>query len=275
MNDPDTGEVEPQLPLRLERGRLATLDSDLPRLAVDADLGRDVPFQSDLRGQADGELLPRDASGRFQGPEPVELGARRRVEVGGLFPCRDGLAFQLGRLPSVLAGGVERRSGCPCRADRPEVAGALALHLEGSDRVAVPGGGDPRIAQQSFPLPERRLPLVDVGRERRDFLFPLGQCLRGRDLLFVYLLAALQFQAPVLRLLLAQPPLLLSGAGLETAHLFSRGLDLESPLLGCRLGCSPRPVELGDPLGAGGKGGYVPVAAVEQPPERGRTRPRR
>jgi len=45
----------------------------------------------------------------------------------------------------------------------PEVAGALVLHLECSDFVAVPGGGDHRISQESFSLLELRLPLVDVG----------------------------------------------------------------------------------------------------------------
>ena len=79
------------------------------------------------------------------------------------------------------------------------------------------------------------------------------------------LLAALQFQAPVLRLLLAQPPLLLAGAGLETAHLFSRGPDSEFHALGRSLGFSARLLQLGDPLAGGGDGGDVPVATVEQP----------
>ena len=112
----------------------------------------------------------------------------------------------------------------------------------------VPGGSGHRIAQEAFSLLELCLSLVDVGRERRDLLFPLGQCLRARDPLFVSLLAALQFQAPVLRLLLAQPPLLLAGAGLKAAHLFSRGPDPEFEGLGCSLGFRTRLLELGNPL---------------------------
>ena len=194
-----------------ERGRFAGFDPDLTRLTVDADLGRAAALQSDLHGEADGELLPRDAPVRLQGPEVVELGACRCVELGVLFPRRAGLALQLGRLPRVLAGRVERRGGCPCRAQHPEVAGALALHLEYTDLVAVPAGSGHRIAQEALSLLERRLPLGDVGRERRDLLFPLSQRLRAGDLPFVFLPAALEFQAAVLRLLLAQPPLLLAG----------------------------------------------------------------
>ena len=41
----------------------------------------------------------------------------------------------------------------------------------------------------------------------------LSEFVRPRDLAFVFLLAVFQFQAPVLRLFLAQPPLLLASAG--------------------------------------------------------------
>ena len=143
LNDADAGEVEPQFPLRLEFGPFAGTDPDLTRLAVDANLGGAGPLQSDIHGEPNCELLPGDAPFRLQGSEPVEFADRRRVEVAGLFPHRGGLAFQRSRLLGVLACGVERLGGCPCCVQRRKVAGAMSLHPEVFDFVAVTGRGGP------------------------------------------------------------------------------------------------------------------------------------
>ena len=118
----------------------------------------------------------------------------------------------------------------------------MTLDLQVFDCVAVAAHGVPRLAQEISPFLERRLPFADVGRERRYFVIELGEFLRPRDLAVEFPLGVFQLQAPVLRLLLAQPPLLFTGAGFEPAHLFSRGLDLRRDDLGRSLGFPLRSV---------------------------------
>ena len=226
-------------PLRLEFGPGAGTDPDLTQLAVGVDLGGTGPLQSDIHGEPNGELLSGDVPFRLQGSEPVEFGDRRRVEFTGLFSRHGGLAFQRDRLLGVFTACVERLDGYPCRVQSREVAGAVTLDLEVFDFVAVTVRDLLRLAQEVSLFLEGRLPFTDVGRERRYFVTELGEFLSPRDLAFEFLLAMFQLQAPVLRFLLAQPPLLLAGAGFEPVHLFSSGPDLGLKSFGRRLGFAP------------------------------------
>ena len=184
VHNADTGEVEPQLPLRLERGRFAGIDPGLPRLTVDADLGpcRRAPVRPPRRGRR--RASPARCAVRLQGPEPVDLGGRRRVEVGGLFPRRGGLAFQLDRLPGVLAGGVERRGGCSLHRSGVTDAAARAARrqpcpgrhlLRARDSRASRRRGRTGAQRQprrgDGPGPDRR-PLARSGKEPRARVVP-------------------------------------------------------------------------------------------------------